>query len=366
MNIKEFLNTEIARLPKKRDDKESFLDFLRRTLNKFSEEISKIEGVDSLTIKVLEQQVAIKELSDVIIKAVEEYYNGHPCRATKCLFDWFSKNQKLINHLQAIGMEKEEFDRKYLLYRMRVRSDKEFSRSEMFHIPFEKRHIVKTQRYSIPGCPCLYLGGSTYTCWKEMHRPTLDELEFVRLMPTRKLKLLDLAYIPTILLEHISTFEQTQQTEFFEFVIAHIVLWPLKCACMIQTLYDDAPFKAEYIIPQLLLEYARSVETIDGIRHYSVHIEQPEKFFFQGVNYAIPVKTEAASGLCEKLKGLFYMTEVMSWQLLRETNIFPSSIRETNFDNAVVELVTGEPQLYEQTTFGRMDTYGLRIDAKPL
>jgi len=60
MDIKQFLATEIAKLPKKRDDKESFPCFLRRIFDEFSKEISKIEGDDSLTKKVLEQNVTVK------------------------------------------------------------------------------------------------------------------------------------------------------------------------------------------------------------------------------------------------------------------------------------------------------------------
>lgn len=47
----------------------------------------------------------------------------------------------------------------------------EFSSEDMLHIPFNKRHIVKSERFSIPGLPCLYLGNSSYACWVEMGCP---------------------------------------------------------------------------------------------------------------------------------------------------------------------------------------------------
>ncbi len=51
-------------------------------------------------------------------------------------------------------------------YRMRVCDlRKEIKRKELFHIPFEKIRQIKTQRYSSPGYPCLYLGVSLYGCW---------------------------------------------------------------------------------------------------------------------------------------------------------------------------------------------------------
>ena len=47
----------------------------------------------------------------------------------------------------------------------------DYSANEMLHIPFSCREIVKSERFSIPGLPCLYLANSTYACWIEMGRP---------------------------------------------------------------------------------------------------------------------------------------------------------------------------------------------------
>ena len=49
-----------------------------------------------------------------------------------------------------------------------------FSKEEMFHIPFDKRHLVSNNRFSVHGFPSLYLGESTYICWEEMENPNFD------------------------------------------------------------------------------------------------------------------------------------------------------------------------------------------------
>ncbi len=41
----------------------------------------------------------------------------------------------------------------------------------MLHIPFCNRELVSTQRFSVPGVPCLYLGTTSYVCWLEMDKP---------------------------------------------------------------------------------------------------------------------------------------------------------------------------------------------------
>ena len=61
-------------------------------------------------------------------------------------------------------------------YRMRMIDERRtnISYKEMFHIPINNRRSVKTQRYSTPGFPCLYLGNSIYGCWEEMGRPLMS------------------------------------------------------------------------------------------------------------------------------------------------------------------------------------------------
>ncbi|MFW1494652.1 hypothetical protein ACEV9S_24505, partial [Vibrio parahaemolyticus] len=49
--------------------------------------------------------------------------------------------------------------------------------------------------------------------------------------------------------------------------------WPLIAACSIRVKNPSDNFKPEYIIPQLLLQWARDYKSIDGIRYTSTHIE---------------------------------------------------------------------------------------------
>lgn len=80
------------------------------------------------------------------------------------------------------------------LYRIRVKGDSEkyleFKYSDMFHIPLNKKGIIRTQRYSSSGYPCLYVGESIYACWEEMHRSNFDLCMVSRLETTMSLKYL--------------------------------------------------------------------------------------------------------------------------------------------------------------------------------
>ena len=62
----------------------------------------------------------------------------------------------------------------------------------MFHIPFNKRGKVETQRYSAPGYPCLYLGSSVNACWEELGQPRFDDMMVSRFVVKEAFPVLDL------------------------------------------------------------------------------------------------------------------------------------------------------------------------------
>ncbi|MDN7127724.1 hypothetical protein J6J08_10065 [Pseudidiomarina sp. 1APR75-33.1] len=55
---------------------------------------------------------------------------------------------------------------------------------EFFHVPFSKRHLVGSQRFSIPGLPLLYLGSSTLTVEKELEANSSYDLEYSAFLPS--------------------------------------------------------------------------------------------------------------------------------------------------------------------------------------
>src|SRR4029077_14880750 len=94
------------------------------------------------------------------------------------------------------------------LYRIRPAKADEWhlEKRSLFHIPFNERHKVARQRYSIPGLPCLYLGGTLYVCWLEMNRPNFDSL-FIsrfRVTPGETVSVLDLGMRPRNIARRIS------------------------------------------------------------------------------------------------------------------------------------------------------------------
>lgn len=190
-----------------------------------------------------------------------------------------------------------------LFYRMRTAEKRRgLSRTDLFHIPMTQKRIIKTQRYSAPGYPCLYLGKSIYGCWEEMQRPH-TETTLVSCFKTQdKFNVLDLR-IPTL----------------EEFLLHHekyLRLFPFIIACGIPVRDSEDVFKPEYIVSQLFLEWTienNSTRKNSIIGVYYTSANRNEDFYVEldheWDNLAIPVQDALSSDeYCPKLKELFHCT----------------------------------------------------------
>lgn len=204
-------------------------------------------------------------------------------------------------------LKEEIIDSKYL-YRMRIMENRtSTSYKDMFHIPLNKRGLIKTQRYSYPGYPCLYLGTSINACWEELHRPTLENCMISALKLERTIKCIDLS-IPNML----DIEENPTKLERF------LVNFPLILTCSIKVLNYLDTYKPEYIVPQLLMEYIIDYnkdkqdfkDFIFGVSYTSVHINNEFKYSNnEFVNWAIPVLAPLTdSPYCTILSNLFKIT----------------------------------------------------------
>ena len=188
------------------------------------------------------------------------------------------------------------------------------TKNEMFHIPFENRFRVSTQRYSYPGLPCLYLGNSIDVCLYERESTNDDYINIatIRSKNNETVKVVDLFFFEDYDFNDLS---MKQMKRF-------LLLWPLVMCCSFS--YKDGnnmQFRPDYIIPQMLLEYLIDCkysemlngknEIIAGIRYHSVKRPMfPLQYEKQYVNYVFPVQESREKGFCEKLERVFQIQEV--------------------------------------------------------
>lgn len=113
-----------------------------------------------------------KILRTGILNAIDAYYEGDPVRAYQ-LLSTSLKDSNLNGYLNKEMVLEEGAN----LFRLRViNQNYPLSKEDLFHIPFDKRSLVSTQRFSISGLPSLYLANSIYVAWEEMKRPSMNEV----------------------------------------------------------------------------------------------------------------------------------------------------------------------------------------------
>lgn len=193
----------------------------------------------------------VDELSKLVIEVLSDCYLCYPDVAFLKLKNFFEADDcYYLNMLPQLQMHQGT------LYRIRKGSFDKTKDGEMFHIPFEKRHLVDSQRYSIPGYPILYLAGSLFTAWCEMEKPELCGLSFAEFKFKNEERFVDLGYpyLSTAIWEWYSLF----------------VMYPLLIACMVRVKNPSAPFKPEYIMPQLMTKLVREYDgRFTGIAYMS-------------------------------------------------------------------------------------------------
>jgi hypothetical protein len=214
------------------------------------------------------------------------------------------------------------------LYRIRRESKPgtSFDKPGLFHIPFEERHKVKRQRYSIPGLPSLYLGGSLYVCWEELRRPKFESIHVARfeVAPGEKITVLDFMARPRHMVVGASLDPcLADGGEKEDDYCAWAVCWPLMAAAAIAPQHDGEPFIAEYIIPQLILQWItdKSHADVDGIAYTSVICKTHSDYPAAIADLVFPAKEMAASGYCPRLRRKFAMTPPIAWHLLERVNL---------------------------------------------
>ena len=302
MTKEEFYNKAVSMLPVASSKDEEFRFHFYKTLDSYRKLVEKNKsslGLDDNLIKKLRDTI------DKIKAILRSQYNGlHSTAFTS------------LNNLLGIDDEHDVAERLIIkkipansktFYRIRkMENRKNVLYKEMFHIPFDKRGKISTQRYSFPGYPCLYLGESIYACWEELGRPLMGESMVSRFDCDTELRLVDLR-TPTF---------SDWKNDFNKYLF----FFPIIMACSFKVNSEDDTFKPEYIIPQLIMEiiikYNKKADSntyVHGVYYSSVNKNEDFKFSSDKLyNIAIPVikplPTKKKDQYCEVLSLIFRLT----------------------------------------------------------
>lgn len=349
MKITEFIQDAFFSLPKYQTEKEDYKRFVFKMLDEFLNKLNLVDRFEDIEFSIITIKERQNHLVKFIKKALDDYYDGKPSDALIKLNRGLNSNIKNFGDLLNVRVFSPESD----FYRIRIHKENfSLPSDQFFHIPFHMRGKVKTQRFSIPGFPSLYLGTTVYVCWEELNRPNLNDFQAVRLRSTSEIKVIDLSPPKS---------ENVKPYEYYKFLMT----WPLVFSSSVSVRNYEDYFKPEYIIPQLLLQWVRENQEIDGIAYQTTHIVF-SKTLSKGefLNVVLPVKENKIRGLCNSLKHKFVMTEATSIQLNQSATsgapFFSGNMNNINDKIQKIELVKGRAFNYDISALGGLE--GILLD----
>lgn len=356
MNLEELLNHKSLVLPKNWrnlgyasyyecvvKEGESFLKLISNLDE--SEEYGESEFLGKMNKGHL--QSSAKMFFEAVIAALESYLNeGSPHKAYSVLND--------VLNIDAIAEGRKSLafylDFKNLYpehYRLRTKED-EAELSDLFHIPFYLRHKVNSNRYSIPGYPTLYFSNSIFLAYKELENPDYDDLFASKFIYTKydnqTETLLDMTNRPM----------WNNMESKFKF----LVRWMLTMSCSVKVGFPNSPFKPEYIIPQIILQWVKNninvgKRKVIGVTYSSTKIiDNKEEFNGHFYNTAIPIHIHSLgnNGYCDVLSKQFSLTKPINFNNAMSMN------KDVNLQGQVKTIeLNGAKVEYVNSDFGKIE-----------
>ena len=313
------------------DNSKSFLQLFSDRMEAYLTDLDSCPAIafDSIGKDILMHEV--RSLVNTLNTAMKLYLDGYPAKAFKT-FKAIAEKDMLFEDLSYFRIHVLTDDTP--LFRIRKEHGKKLAKlgtngflnavqpRAMFHVPFERRKTIGTNRYSIPGFPSIYASDHLQTSWSECISKINEPFHAVCYRNHRPMYFLDLIPLNVIMQQNggkipNGLFESNSDAE----VLANYALvYPIICACHSKIDYiaaypGEIQFKSEYIIPQLLMQWYREKRLmIDGVRYLSCTAES--KFpgiTFNKHNFVIPVDECFESGLCPALVANFSATPVYSY-----------------------------------------------------
>jgi hypothetical protein len=240
--------------------------------------------------------------------------------------------------------------------------NRKYTREDFLHIPFNKRGLVATQRFSIAGVPCMYFGASSYVTWIELGKPIDSEFTISSYDIPNDIKILNLAITQGL----VHGFLQQDLGSLIEF-------FPIVIATSFSVSEDERNFKSEYIISQLIMQSLADFG-IDGVAYISKRIEHSNPSIQTGnenfpccVNLAIPMKNDNKE-FYSKFANDIPLTNPINLKEFLEKN--PNSngnkISYANLFEYCTVNYNGNEVNYSSLVYSKLDNYLVNQDHKTI
>lgn len=329
-NFKKIMNDKRLFLPLKWDGKD-FVKTLQDLLSYYVERVKNYTEKNECYNRCINFK-KLTHINSLIVEAVRKYLEGFPSDAYYCfdnVMNLLSKKPLNKSHInEVLGKYEMQKGHPNLFRVVKVNEIIPQPRERVFHTPYNLRSKVSTSRYSIAGYPSLYLGTSLQLCCEEIRLDPYTDLALTSKFVFNKcckyedieIEVIDLGikpqdFIPKNNETEIRRTISKQIIANLQTKKSYIYWYPLIAACsFIRTNKNDA-FAAEYIIPQLLMQWIRKMmincdnqHKLIGIRYFSCSSERASDM---GFNYVFPTSGKPISSnklYCSELSKVFLLT----------------------------------------------------------
>jgi len=379
MTLSDFIQLPFLRTPSEREKAVDYYQYVLEKLTVFEKSLVEVENFEIAGLSKWHEIDNIKliyatanQLKNTVIKVLQLYYDGKPSDAYLAFKDGMDKGVGQVN------TPKTNFNFTRIrngdnLFRLRIGEvGHNFDPCELFHIPMNQREIVASQRFSIPGYPCLYFSNSTYLCWLELGKPDIFKCHASLFQPINDPKSLEEITLLDLSNNHPKLLKTAQKDSpnWDGSIFRYLSLWPLILSTSVKVKFKNRYFKPEYIIPQLLLQYIKDQKSnggvkIHGIKYSSTHynLYNTNNDFY---NIAIPIYSSTNESYCNFLTKKFKFTIPYSWEHLNLLNtefqnillyILEDKSKYKEISEKKFELIPSDPQDYNISKFGMMERY---------
>lgn len=203
---------------------------------------------------------------------------------------------------------------------------------ELFHLPISKISRSSNERFSRCGFPALYLSSELPLAWQECAYPNqyyYSEFQYIENDPSdltleHKNRFISL-YTPREILNWSTSVKYGDFGLWTTVVEKYLCTYPLTLACSFVNETGNAPYKQEYIIPQMLMQWVRrNHDRYFGISYFTCLDTSLIPGYWNAYNIAIPATNPYdENGYSKELDSSFYWSKPYSYSI-------PISTRENN------------------------------------
>lgn len=310
----------------------------------------KLHNAPECLIKISENYI-----SD-ILSAIDCYYKGNIIKShsiiANLIDDCCADNEYAITNINdsiAFPYVTEPAKSEVQFFRARLNeSVEDYPAKEMLHIPFINRSIVKSERFSIPGLPSLYLGNTSYVCWLEMGRPADFRFNVSPVLLDNSQKIFNL----TVTLQNFyNAIDLEVSNKEIEQKLSKLMkIYLLNYATSFNVSEQNRNFKSEYIISQMIMLACKN-KGLNGITYHSKKVSHDIFASILGVNLVLFADYNGErdySSICDHIENGDSFNYSMFKQLLPSLNY-----KDYLFTNRCVRIYQKHRHFYKTVSLSR-------------